>query len=324
MAATPFPQRVAAVRRFNRFYTKQIGLLHEHLLRSPFSLTEARVLYELAHHTTTTATELGKELGLDAGYLSRILRRFQQRGVLDRTPSKTDARQSVLSLTPRGREAFAELNRDSHHDIAALLRTLPQPEQQRLVAAMHAIEGLLGTGSEHVAPYVLRRPRPGDMGWVIQRHGALYAREYGWGEEFEALVADIVAKFIGHHDRERERCWIAELDGENVGRCFASRKRRRSPGCVCSSSSPGRAGSVSGSASWRNAWASPARSTTAGSRCGQTTCCMPPAASTNRPASTWCTKSRTTASVTTWWERPGTCSCEASPRSRKELPLANL
>jgi len=224
MAATPFPQRVAAVRRFNRFYTKQIGLLHEHLLRSPFSLTEARVLYELAHHTTTTATELGKELGLDAGYLSRMLRRFQLSGLLDRTRSQSDGRQSVLSLTPRGREAFAQLNRDSHHDIGALLRTLPQPEQQRLVAAMHAIEGLLGPGSEHAAPYVLRRPRPGDMGWVIQRHGALYAREYGWGEEFEALVADIVAKFIGHHDPKRERCWIAELDGENVGSVFCVKK----------------------------------------------------------------------------------------------------
>jgi len=224
MAATPFPQRVAAVRRFNRFYTKQIGLLHEHLLRSPFSLTEARVLYELSHHTTTTATELGKELGLDPGYLSRMLRRFQVRGLLDRKPSQSDGRQSVLSLTPRGREAFAQLNRDSHHDIAALLRTLPQPEQQRLVAAMHTIEGLLGAGPEHVAPYVLRRPRPGDMGWVIQRHGALYAREYGWGEEFEALVADIVAKFIGHHDRKRERCWIAELDGENVGSVFCVKK----------------------------------------------------------------------------------------------------
>src|SRR3989442_8625215 len=220
MAATPFPQRVAAVRRFNRFYTKQIGLLHEYLLRSPFSLTEARVLYELAHHATTTATQLGKELGVDAGYVSRMLRRLQVRGLLDRKPSQSEGRQSVLSLMPRGREAFAQLNRDSHHDIGAVLRTLPQPEQQRLVAAMNAIEGLLGPGSEHAAPYVLRRPRPGDMGWVIQRHGALYAREYGWGEEFEALVADIVAKFIGHHDPKRERCWIAELDGEKVGSVF--------------------------------------------------------------------------------------------------------
>jgi len=224
MAATALPQRVAAVRRFNRFYTKQIGLLHEHLLRSPFSLTAARVLYELAHHATTAATELGRELGLDAGYLSRMLRRFQILGLLDRKPSQSDGRQSVLSLTPRGRQAFAKLNRDSHHDIGALLRKLAQPEQQRLVAAMHTIEGLLGAGPEHAAPSVLRRHRAGDMGWVIQRHGALYAREYGWGEEFEALVADIVAKFIRHYDPKRERCWIAELDGENVGSVFCVRK----------------------------------------------------------------------------------------------------
>jgi len=224
MAATALPQRLAAVRRFNRFYTKQIGLLHEHLLRSPFSLIEARVLYELAHRATTTATELAGELGLDAGYLSRILRRFRMRGLLDREPSQSDGRQSVLSLTQRGRQAFAQLNRASHHDIGALLRTLAPSEQQRLVAAMHSIEGLLGTGPEHPAPYVLRRHRPGDMGWVIQRHGALYAREYGWGEEFEALVADIVAKFIRHYDRRRERCWIAQLDGENVGSVFCVKK----------------------------------------------------------------------------------------------------
>jgi len=224
MAATALPQRVAAVRRFNRFYTKQIGLLHEHLLKSPFSLTEARVLYELAHHATTTATELAGELGLDAGYLSRMLRRFQTGGLLDRKPSKADARQSLLSLTPRGRQACARLNRDSHDDIGALLRQLAPPEQQRLVAAMASIEALLGAGAEHAAPSALRRPRPGDMGWVIQRHGALYAREYGWGEQFEALVADIVAKFIRHYDRKRERCWIAELDGENVGSVFCVRK----------------------------------------------------------------------------------------------------
>src|SRR5712692_1281603 len=156
MAATALPQRIAAVRRFNRFYTKQIGLLHEHLLRSPFSLTAARVLYELAHQATTTATELGRELGLDAGYLSRMLRRFQMRGLLDRQTSHSDGRRSDLSLTPRGRHAFAKLNRDSHHDIGALLRQLAQPEQQRLVAAMHTIEGLLGAGTEHTTPYVLR------------------------------------------------------------------------------------------------------------------------------------------------------------------------
>src|SRR3989442_4229024 len=157
MAAPALPQHVAAVRRFNRFYTKQIGLLHEHLLKSPFSLTEARVLYELSHLATSTATELGRELGLDAGYLSRMLRRFQMRGLLDRKPSHSDGRQGVLSLTPRGRQAFAKLNRDSHHDIDALLRQLAQPEQQRLVAAMHTIEGLLGAGPEHATPYLLRR-----------------------------------------------------------------------------------------------------------------------------------------------------------------------
>jgi DNA-binding MarR family transcriptional regulator/GNAT superfamily N-acetyltransferase len=220
MAATALPQRVAAVRRFNRFYTKQIGLLHEHLLRSPFSLTEARVLYELARHATTTATELGKELGLDAGYLSRMLRRFQQRRLIDRQLSKSDARQSLLSLTRRGRHAFAKLNADSHRDIGALLRQLSEQEQSRLVAAMHAIEGLLGAHPEQAVPYRLRPHRAGDIGWVIQRHGALYAQEYGWDEQFEALVAEIMAKFIRQYDAKRERCWIAELDGENVGSVF--------------------------------------------------------------------------------------------------------
>jgi DNA-binding MarR family transcriptional regulator/GNAT superfamily N-acetyltransferase len=220
MAPTGLPQRVAAVRRFNRLYTRQIGLLHEHLLRSPFSLTEARVIYELAHRAATTATELGGELGLDAGYLSRILRRFRQRSLVARKPSKTDGRQSLLSLTARGRQAFAQLNRASHEDIGALLSQRAVPEQHRLVAAMHTIEGLLGGDPAPGGPYRLRPHRPGDMGWVVQRHGALYAQEYGWDEEFEALVAEIVAKFIRRYDPKRERCWIAERDGENVGSVF--------------------------------------------------------------------------------------------------------
>src|SRR5207302_294805 len=227
MAATALPQHVAAVRRFNRFYTKQIGLLHEHLLKSPFSLTEARVLYELAHHATTTASELRRELGLDAGYLSRMLRRFQLRGLLDREPSHSDRRQGVLSLTAPGREAFAKLNRDSRHDIGALLRKLAPPEQQRLVAVMHSIEALLGAGPEHGAPYVLRRPQPGDFGWVVQRHGALYAQEYAFDAHFESLVARIVAKFVEHLDPQRERCWIAERHGEPVGCVFLVRASRR-------------------------------------------------------------------------------------------------
>ena len=226
MAEADFQQRVEAVRRFNRFYTKQIGVLQEHLLKSPFSLAAARVIYELAHHEQTTATELGAELGLDAGYLSRILRGFQKRGLIEKKPSKTDGRQSLLRLTARGQEAFAKLNRDSGTEVGAMLQDLPEESQSRLVAAMHTIEGLLGAQPEHKVPYLLRPHRPGDMGWVVQRHGELYAQEYGWDERFEALVAEIVAKFIRELDPKRERCWIAEKDGGNVGSVFLVEKSR--------------------------------------------------------------------------------------------------
>jgi DNA-binding MarR family transcriptional regulator/GNAT superfamily N-acetyltransferase len=219
-AASGLAQRVAAVRRFNRFYTRQIGLLNEHLLHTAFSLPEARVIYELAHHEQTTATELREELGLDAGYLSRLLRRLEQRRLLARARSRVDGRQQLLSLTGKGQEAFAQLNARSHDEIAALLNRLPAAEQQRLVEAMHAIEGMLGAPPEHKVPYILRPPQPGDLGWVVQRHGALYALEYGWNEQFEALVADIVAKFVRRFDPKRERCWIAERDGQNVGCVF--------------------------------------------------------------------------------------------------------
>src|SRR5262245_59471332 len=188
-------QRVAAVRRFNRFYTRQIGALQEHLLDSPFSLTEARVIYELAHHEQTTATQLADELGLDAGYLSRLLRSFQQRRLVAKQPSATDRRQVLLTLTDKGQAAFAALNSRSHDDIAALVGKLGQSDQERLVDAMHTIEDVLGVRPEPKVPYILRPPQPGDMGWVVQRHGALYADEYGWNSEFEALVAEIVAKF---------------------------------------------------------------------------------------------------------------------------------
>jgi DNA-binding MarR family transcriptional regulator/GNAT superfamily N-acetyltransferase len=237
MGQTAFPQRIAAVRRFNRFYTRQIGLLQETLLRSPFSLAEARVLYELAHHTQTNATELANQLGLDAGYLSRILRGFERRRLIDRHPSKTDGRQRLLQLTERGRRAFAKLNRDSRQEVASLLRRLPQAGQQRLVRAMHAIEQLVGAPPVDRAPpappapaahtsYVLRPHRPGDMGWIVHRHGALYAQEYGWDTQFEALVAEIVAKFLKRYDPKRERCWVAELDGEIVGSVFLVRRSK--------------------------------------------------------------------------------------------------
>ena len=224
MAETDFAARVAAVRRFNRFYTKQIGVLHQGYLESPFSLTEVRVLYELAHREKPTATELGNELGLDAGYLSRILRDFERRRLLDRRPSKADGRQSLLSLTEKGQKAFAPLHARSRDQIGAMLRRLAAADQNRLLGAMGSIEGLLGAQRERKAPYLLRPHQPGDIGWVVHRHGVLYAQEYGWDEQFEALVAEIVAKFIKQYDPKRERCWIAERDGQNVGSVFLVRE----------------------------------------------------------------------------------------------------
>ncbi len=231
MAETSFDRRVEAVRRFNRFYTKQIGVLHEGLLRSPFSLAEARVLYELAHRANPTAAELGRDLGLDPGYLSRILRGFAQQGLLEKAPSEADGRRSLLALTEKGRDAFAPLNARSQAEIGAMLGALSAAEQRRLIEAMETIATLLGgpagsTGAGSKAPYVLRPPQPGDMGWVVGRHGVLYAREYGWDEQFEALVAEIVAAFIQHHDPRQERCWIAERDGEPVGSVFLVKRSK--------------------------------------------------------------------------------------------------
>jgi DNA-binding MarR family transcriptional regulator/GNAT superfamily N-acetyltransferase len=213
-------QRVEAVRRFNRFYTKQIGVLHEGLLQSPFSLTEVRVLYELAHRENIAASELAKDLGLDAGYLSRILRRFEYSGFLERTPSPTDGRRSQLRLTQQGRDAFAPLDQRSHDEVAALLSNLSEAEQERLLDAMQAIERTIVPPLLVRSPYLLRTPQSGDIGWIIHRHGMLYAQEYGWNEEFEALVAEIAAKFIQNFDAKRERCWIAEREGEIVGSVF--------------------------------------------------------------------------------------------------------
>jgi DNA-binding MarR family transcriptional regulator/N-acetylglutamate synthase-like GNAT family acetyltransferase len=224
MAQVDFDTRVEAVRRFNRFYTKQIGVLHEGLLKSPFSLTEVRVLYELAYRSKPTAAELARELELDAGYLSRILRGFEKRGFIRREASESDGRQSDLSLTKLGQRIFAPLNAGANEEVAAMLGKLSAAEQNHLIAAMHAIEKLLGTPPEEKTPYLLRPHQPGDLGWVVHRHGALYAQEYGWDEHFEALVAGIVAKFIQHFDPKRERCWIAEKDGEIVGSVFLVKK----------------------------------------------------------------------------------------------------
>jgi DNA-binding MarR family transcriptional regulator/GNAT superfamily N-acetyltransferase len=220
MTSDDADRRVEAVRRFSRFYTRQIGLLREGIVGSPFTLGEGRVIYELAHHEETTATHLGEELGIDAGYMSRIVRSLHERGIVERRTSPADGRQYLLSLTEEGERAFAELNGASRAEIQGMLDLLPEPDQNRLVDAMHTIEGLLGAQPEHRVPYILRPHRSGDMGWVVQRQGVLYNQEYGWDETCEALFAEIVATFIRNFDPKRERCWIAEREGENAGAVF--------------------------------------------------------------------------------------------------------
>jgi len=223
MSNPVLPDQVATVRGFNRFYTRRLGVLEQHLLDTPYSLTEARVLYELAHRDAPLAKEIGAELGIDAGYLSRILQSFADAGLLSRKPSPDDKRQSRLSLTAKGRTAYGRLEQRSQQDIAAMLAGLPPAERSRLVTSMSSIERIL---SAPVAPSplaTLRGPQPGDIGWVVQSHGALYAREYGFNASFEALVAEIAGQFLASHDPARERCWIAELDGAQAGSLFLVR-----------------------------------------------------------------------------------------------------
>ncbi len=214
-------QRIAAVRRFSRFYTRQIGVLRKTYLDSPYSLGEARLLFEIASGHSPTATEIGRALDLDAGYLSRVLRNFEKRGLIERRTSQSDARQSHLTLSARGRKSFAPLQRQSRRSTAAMLGKLDAAAQARLIAAMRAIETLLGGTAEERTQsgrsYRLRAPKPGDFGWIVKRHAELYAEEYGWTAPLEGLTAQIVADFVNNNDRKRERCWIAEIDGENVG-----------------------------------------------------------------------------------------------------------
>jgi DNA-binding MarR family transcriptional regulator/N-acetylglutamate synthase-like GNAT family acetyltransferase len=216
--------QVAAVRRFNRFYTRRIGVLEEGLLQSPFSLAEVRVLYELAHREAPTARDLARDLSLDTGYLSRMLKRLDRHGLVARRASRTDARTRTLKLTAKGRAAFAPLERRSQQQVAAMLAPLSGDDRTRLAGAMQAIEEVLEPTAVSPAPFVLRDHRPGDMGWVVAAHGDLYWREYGWDARFEALVAHIAAEFIETFDPTRERCWIAERDGRNVGSVFLVRK----------------------------------------------------------------------------------------------------
>lgn len=220
----PGKERIDAVRAFNRFYTRQIGLLDEGLLKSPFSLTEARVLYELAHHDGLVASDLVRDLGLDAGYVSRLLKKFEERGLVERAATENDARRSSIALTQVGRDAFAPLNKDSHAQVQALLDKLPPAEQDRLVKAMGTVQRLLGDQPEPRVPYVLRPLQVGDIGWVTRRQGLIYAQDYGWDETYEALVAEILAEFVRKFDPKWERAWIAEREGEVVGSVFLVRK----------------------------------------------------------------------------------------------------
>jgi DNA-binding MarR family transcriptional regulator/GNAT superfamily N-acetyltransferase len=220
MEIQPTEERVAAVRQFNRFFTRQIGVLREGLLHSSYPLTEARILFELGHRKQVTASSLGRELGLDAGYLSRLLARMEQRELLEKVRSENDGRQRLLSLTAQGKAASALLDQRSRDEIAEMLTGLSEEEQQRLLKAMQTIERIFSTGLKFSEPFLLRSHEPGDMGWVTHRHGVLYAQEYGWDEHFEALVAQIVSDFINNYNPERERCWIAEMNGEIVGSVF--------------------------------------------------------------------------------------------------------
>jgi DNA-binding MarR family transcriptional regulator/GNAT superfamily N-acetyltransferase len=226
MAPPPAAETIETVRAFNRFYTRAIGVIPEGHLASPYSLADVRVLYELAHREASTAAEIAGDLKLDAGYMSRIVKRLEDGGLLARSRSDRDARQALLELTPAGRTTFAGLNDQARSDVATLLRPLSAAAQRELAAALRKVETLLGDPPEAAEPgaVTLRPPAPGDLGWVVERHGALYAREYGWDWEFEALAAKIVAEFVERLDPERERCWIAEHAGERVGSIFLVQK----------------------------------------------------------------------------------------------------
>jgi DNA-binding MarR family transcriptional regulator/ribosomal protein S18 acetylase RimI-like enzyme len=223
MPKSELDKQVSAIRAFNRFYTRKIGVV-DGMASSPFSLAEARVLYELAHREQPTATDIRKELGLDAGYMSRILRDFERRRLVTREQSKTDERQRFLSLTAKGRRAFAPLDERSNRDVAATLEELSPTERKQLVDAVQAVRRLLGDEAKPGTPYLLRPHQPGDMGWIVHRQAMLYGEEFGWDGTYEALAAQVVAQFIKNFDPKRERCWIAEKDGERIGAVFVAKE----------------------------------------------------------------------------------------------------
>jgi DNA-binding MarR family transcriptional regulator/GNAT superfamily N-acetyltransferase len=219
--ATLLHDKAEKVRQFNRFYTRRIGVLHEHLLESDYSLTEVRMLYELANNPALTSADLCRMLGLNAGYVSRVIGGFEKKGLLAKRRSSEDARVTQLALTNKGRRTFRPLDDASREEVMAMLRQLSEPEQDELVQAMGQIHGLLG--EKQASSYLLRDPQPGDMGWIVHRQGLLYAQEYGWNIDFEALVAEIVAKYVREFDPRSDRCWVAEKDGKVVGSIFVVR-----------------------------------------------------------------------------------------------------
>ncbi|MBR0814424.1 MarR family transcriptional regulator [Bradyrhizobium diazoefficiens] len=220
MAIDGTDDQIAAVRAFNRFYTRKLGVLDQHLGNSPFSLSEARVLYELAHRDGLAAKEIGNELGLDPGYLSRIVQSFDEKRLITRKPLPADRRQYQLSLTAKGRQTYAKLNVNSQNEVAAMLAQLSASDGKRLTQAMATIETVLEQRRTQPAAFMLRSHRVGDMGWVISRQAAAYAADYNWDISYEALVAEICAQFIRNYDAAREHCWIAEVGGEPVGSVF--------------------------------------------------------------------------------------------------------
>jgi DNA-binding MarR family transcriptional regulator/N-acetylglutamate synthase-like GNAT family acetyltransferase len=213
-------RQIAAVRGFSRFYTSKLGIIEPKLLDSPWTLQEARIIYEIAQQPGCTATDLARALGLDAGFLSRTLRTLQRRQIVARKPSQADRRASEIVLTAKGRAAFAELDSRSRREVATLLGKLDEAERAAVVDAMTVIEQALEPPAQKPAGFLLRSHRPGDIGWVVSRHGAVYAQEYGWDISFEALVAEITAQFIRSYDASREHCWIAEIAGEPIGSIF--------------------------------------------------------------------------------------------------------
>lgn len=220
MTVTHPDNTIDSIRRFNRFYTRQIGVLQENLHDSALSLPEARIIYELAQHENMTATALSTELSLDAGYLSRLLRGLEKRELITRSRSETDARQTPISLTMQGKELFITINQSTQEEIGTMLSGLSTTEQHQLISSMHSIETLLGTQSNVNTPYMLRPHKIGDMGWITHRQGILYAQQFGWDGTYEALVAQITADFIRNFKPEREHCWIAERHGEMIGSVF--------------------------------------------------------------------------------------------------------